>query len=105
MLLHGIDLGSPVIADFCGRWQIDELAVFGSILSETFRADSDVDVLVTFPDDAPWDLLDLLRMQDELSGLLGRPVDLASRRGIEEGANRIVRHKVLTSAETIYAKG
>ncbi len=104
MRLHGFDFGSEELAEFCRRWQIEELAVFGSVLGDSFGPDSDIDVLVTFPEDAPWDLLDLMRMQEELSGIVGRRVDLVSRRGIEEGANRIVKQEVLTTAETVYAQ-
>jgi len=44
------------IAEFCRRWKITELALFGSVLRDDFRPDSDVDVLVTFAPDAPWSL-------------------------------------------------
>ncbi len=44
------------IADFCRRWKITEFALFGSVLRDDFRPDSDVDVLVTFAPDARWGL-------------------------------------------------
>jgi predicted nucleotidyltransferase len=56
------------IADFCRRWKITELALFGSVLREDFRADSDVDVLVTFAPDATWSPFDHVDMEDELEG-------------------------------------
>ena len=105
MILHGMDFGTEALSQFCSRWQIDELAVFGSVLRDDFRPDSDIDLLVTFAESAPWDLLDLIRMQDEAASILGRPVDLVSRRGIQESANRIVKQDVLGTAESIYAKG
>jgi uncharacterized protein len=49
------------IAAFCQRWKIAELALFGSVLRDDFRSDSDVDVLVTFTPDAGWGLLDHVR--------------------------------------------
>ena len=104
MVLHGVDLGSDVIRRFCERWRIQELAVFGSILDDRFRPDNDVDLLASFEEDAPWDLLDLLRMQDEASQILGRQVEIVSRRGIEQNANRIIKREVLGTAETVYAK-
>ena len=63
------------IVDFCQRWQIIEFSFFGSILRDDFRADSDVDVLVEFEPRARTGLR-FFAMQDELSQLLGRKVDL-----------------------------
>ena len=88
---------------FCRRWRIQELALFGSALREDFGADSDVDLLVTFTPEAAWSLLDHIQMQTELSELLGRPVDLVSRRAIEGSANPIRKREILTNARTVYA--
>ena len=55
-----IPLSEPAIAAFCQRWQIVELALFGSVLRADFRPDSDVDVLVTFADNAAWNAIDPL---------------------------------------------
>jgi len=60
-----IDIPTDEIADFCRRWKVTELALFGSVLRGDFSPDSDVDVLVSFAPDAHWSLLDLVRMQDE----------------------------------------
>lgn len=63
------------IAEFCRRHHIRKLALFGSVLTDDFRADSDVDVLVEFdPEHIPG--LAFFAMQDELSDALGRNVDL-----------------------------
>jgi predicted nucleotidyltransferase len=97
-----LKLDRPQIADFCRRWKVRELAVFGSALREDFRADSDVDLLVTFAPDATWGLLDQVTMEDELATILGRPVDLVSRRAIENSSNWIRREAILGSAETIH---
>ena len=66
------------IAQFCRRWRIRELALFGSALRDDFRADSDLDFLVTFAADADWGLLDHIQMEQELQALLQRDVDLVS---------------------------
>jgi hypothetical protein len=105
---HGLisqDLKIPqgAIAEFCRRWKITELALFGSALRDDFRSASDVDLLVTFAPDAAWSLLDDVQMQDELQEMLGRDVDLVSRRAIEQSHNWIRRRAILESAETIYA--
>ena len=88
---------------FCRKWKITELALFGSVLRDDFRPDSDVDVLVSFAPDADWSLLDHMAMEEELAGILGRKVDLVSRRAVERSANRIRRQAILSSAEVVYA--
>lgn len=98
-------LSEEVLSRFCARWKIQELALFGSVLRDDFKPESDVDVLVTFDTDADWSLLDHVRIQKDLEALLGREVDLVSRRGIERSANWIRRQAILDTAETIYAAG
>lgn len=90
------------IVDFCRRWRVTELALFGSALRDDFRPDSDVDVLVSFDDDAHWTLFDLVIMQEELRDIFGREVDLVSRRGIERSRNVLRRQEILSSVEVIY---
>jgi uncharacterized protein len=90
------------IASFCQRWQITELALFGSVLRDDFGPDSDVDVLVRFAPAARHSLFDMVRMQNELEGMLGRRVDLVSRRGIEASRNPLRRQAILESAEVVY---
>lgn len=98
-----IHLDHQRIAEFCSRWQITELALFGSVLREDFRPDSDIDVLVTFDPEAHTTLFDMVDMQDELAELLGRNVDLISKRGVEHSRNYIRRKAILGSAEVVYA--
>jgi len=100
-----IDLGiSPEkIVEFCRRWKISRLAVFGSALRGYLRADSDIDLLATFASDADWSMFDHYRMEDELVAMLGREVDLVSKEAIEESANPIFRREILGSAKEIYA--
>lgn len=88
---------------FCRRWRITELALFGSVLRDDFGPDSDVDVLASFEPSVPHTLLDIVRMQDELSEMLGRNVDLIERTAVEQNRNYIRRNAILQSAETIYA--
>jgi predicted nucleotidyltransferase len=91
------------IQDFCRRWKIVELAVFGSILREDFCPESDVDFLVRFAPDARWSLFDHARMERELEELLGRAVDLVSRSAVERSSNWIRREEILGTARTLYA--
>ena len=77
-----IELPRDAIERFCRRWQITELALFGSVLGDGFGPESDIDFLVTFAPEARWTLLDLVDMEQELEALLGRGVDLVSRRAV-----------------------
>ena len=98
-----ISISKKKIAAFCKRWQVTELALFGSVLRDDFGPDSDVDVLVRFGPQARHTLLDIAQMQDELSATLGREVDLIERLAVERSPNYIRRKAILQSAETIYA--
>jgi len=91
------------VAVFCRRWQIAELALFGSVLRDSFRPDSDVDVLVRFGPEAQHTLFDMVRMERELSQILGRDVDLVERAAVERSRNYIRRKEILRTAEVIYA--
>jgi predicted nucleotidyltransferase len=88
------------IAEFCRKWQVTELALFGSVLRDDFGPESDVDVLVTFAPEAPWSLFDLVDMVDELEAMLGRKVDLVESAGLR---NPIRRRAILSSREVIHA--
>jgi uncharacterized protein len=99
-----IALPQASIQEFCAHWQIIELSVFGSILRDDFRPDSDIDMLVSFAPTANWGLLEHSQMQQELEAMLGRSVDLISKRAIERSSNWIRRHEILSTAQTIYVK-
>ena len=88
------------IVDFCMRWQVTELALFGSVLRDDFRPDSDVDVLVTFAPDAPYSLFDFVRMENELRNTFGRDVDLVEKAGLR---NPFRRREILKTSQVIYA--
>lgn len=88
---------------FCHRWQISELALFGSVVREDFGPDSDVDVLVQFQPQARHTLLDMVRMEEELRQIFGRDVDLVERSAIEQSRNHFRREAILQSAESIHA--
>lgn len=71
--------------------------MFGSVLREDFGPDSDVDVLVAFSMEAKHSLFDLVRKEDELRAILGRRVDLVTRRSVERSANEWRRQSILGS--------
>lgn len=93
----------PALQAFCRRWRVTELALFGSALRDDFGPGSDVDVLLSFEEGAPWSLFDLLSMREELSALFGRSVDLFERKAVERSANPYRRRSILSSSRTVYA--
>jgi predicted nucleotidyltransferase len=99
MLQPMIPISRTELAEFCQRWKITELALFGSVLRSDFRPDSDVDVLISFTADADWDLFDLVEMQDELKSIFGREVDLVER---ERLRNPFRRRSILSSMQVVY---
>ncbi len=90
------------LAELCQRWQVAELALFGSVLRDDFSPDSDIDVLVSYQPTAKRGLFEKIRMQEELSSLLHRDVDLVSKTAIEKSHNWLRRKNILDSAEVIY---
>jgi predicted nucleotidyltransferase len=84
---------------FCKRYQILELAVFGSALRDDFGPESDIDILVTFDPAARVSLFDLVDIADELTGIMGRRVDLVTKTGLKSN----IRQSVLASSRIIYA--
>ncbi len=97
-----IDIPYKEIEAFCRRWQIVELAFFGSVLRDDFRSDSDIDVMVSFSPEALYTLFDMVHMKDELQNILNRKIDLVTRRAIEESRNYLRKEEILSSAEVVY---
>ena len=89
----------------CRKWQIAELALFGSTADDTFTDESDVDLLVTFKPEARIGLFEHMKIQEELEAVFGRKVDLVVRRAVEQSRNWIRRKAILESARMIYAAG
>lgn len=96
-----IDLSQERIAEFCRRNHIRKLSVFGSFLREDFGGDSDIDILVEFSPDHIPGLIRLAGMENELTSILGRKVDMRTA----EDISRYFRNEVIESAEVKYAEG
>lgn len=96
-----IDLSQEKIAEFCRRNHIRKLSVFGSFLREDFGGDSDIDILVEFSPDHIPGLIRLAGMENELTSILGRKVDMRTA----EDLSRYFRNEVIESAEVKYAEG
>ena len=97
-----IPLDKEGVAEFCRRWKITEFSLFGSVLRDDFRPDSDVDVLVSFSPEAEWGLFEHAAMQEELAIMFNRKVDLITRRAVEHSHNPLRRRIILESAQPYY---
>jgi predicted nucleotidyltransferase len=91
------------IEEFCVRHRVKRLYLFGSALTDRFDADSDVDLMFESEGPSP-DYFEQMAMTDELAALFGRPVDLVSRRAVEESTNRFRRESILEGARVIHAR-
>lgn len=94
MTYHGLEMPQERIAGFCRRHHIRRLALFGSILRDDFGPESDVDVLVEFEPGTRVGL-SFFTMQDELTTILGRQVDLNTPGFL----SRYFRDEILSAAE------
>ena len=95
-----IPLPEGKIRQFCQKWRVVELSLFGSALRDDFRPESDVDLLISFAKDVPWSLFDWLDMLDELQSIFGSDVDLLSSRALR---NPFRRQQILSAREILYA--
>lgn len=87
------------IADFCLRWSVERLSLFGSALRPDFGRESDVDVLIRLPEGHPWSLFDWMQMIEELQSIFGRQVDLVDESSLR---NPIRRAAILSSRKVVY---
>lgn len=103
MVLRRVPLPTDAIGDLCRMYDVEELAVFGSVLRDDFGPDSDVDFLVTFRnnDAGPW-LSKFSDLEEALSNLLNRRVDVVDKRAVEQSENYIRRRHILGSMQRIY---
>ena len=98
---HGIEIPRGEIARFCQRHHIRKLALFGSVLTDRFRPDSDVDVLVEFERGKSPSYFDLAGMEEDLSAMLGRKVDIRTPQEL----SRYFRDEVVAAAAVQYEGG
>lgn len=100
MIQTKIEIPMDKVEAFCKKWKITEFSLFGSVLRDDFRPDSDVDVLVSFEENAGWDLMNWVDMIEELKVIFGREVDLVSKKGLR---NPFRRHEILTTRKVLHA--
>jgi len=101
-LYHRLGITSSQLAEFCQNAQIEELALFGSVLRDDFRPDSDIDILVTFHSNCELDLMDLVRLEYDLEDWLHREVDLFEKETVKQDRNWIRRQEILNNHQVIY---
>lgn len=104
IIYERLNLTPERLADFCKQHHILELSLFGSILRDDFRADSDIDMLVVFDHNANprLSLMDLVGIEYQLEEMVGREVDLIEKRSIVDSYNWIRRKNILNTAQVIY---
>jgi len=95
-------LSHQEVVNFCQQWGITKMALFGSILRDDFRADSDIDLLITFAPNARQGLLTLAKIKHDLEFRLNRAVDLVPEASIQMSDNWIRQREILSTAQTIY---
>lgn len=88
---------------FCRRWQVRELALFGSALRADFKPESDVDLLISFHESANWGLFDHVQMRLDLESIFKRKIDLVTRRALDQSQNGLLRERILNTARVIFA--
>lgn len=96
-----LQIDESALRVFCEKWDIAELAVFGSVLRDDFGPESDVDFLVTFGPGERWTIGDIAHMEVELSRMVGRRVEIVERDAVEQNPNRYVRGHILATAQPI----
>jgi uncharacterized protein len=96
-----IDFPMELIEAFCHKWKLSELSLFGSVLRDDFRPDSDIDVLVSFQPGAGMTFEGFLDMREELGEIFGgRSIDLVEKCLVR---NPFRRHEILTTRQVLYA--
>jgi predicted nucleotidyltransferase len=99
-LQQSINVPLPELRDLARRWKIREIALFGSAARGELTPESDIDVAVTFADDAHWSLFEFAKIQLELTDLFGRDVDLVEKSAIR---NPFRRRSILRDLTILYA--
>ena len=95
-----LDFDKKLLESICSKWNIVELAVFGSVLRQDFNEKSDVDVLVKFDTGSDVSLLDIVEIKSELESLFGRDVDILELQAVK---NPFRRKNILSNIEVLYA--
>ncbi|WP_069791024.1 nucleotidyltransferase family protein [Cyanobacterium sp. IPPAS B-1200] len=101
-IYHRLNTEITDVSRVCQQWQIIELALFGSVLRDDFNQNSDIDLLVTFAEEAKITFFDLDTIEYQFSLLFNRAVDVVTKRSIENSHNWIRKNNVLNHFQIIY---
>lgn len=101
-LIDRLHVSPGDLAVFCRRWHIAKLEVFGSVVRDDFRDESDVDFLVSFEPSLGPSGFDWFRLKEELAQLVGRKVDVVDRRLVERSRNLYRRQHILSEATPVH---
>lgn len=96
-----IALPHKQIVEFCQKWKVEEFYLFGSVLRDDFRVNSDVDVMVQFAADARWGF-EIVEIKQELEKIFKRKVDLLTKKSVEQSDNWIRKQEILGTAKLMY---
>jgi uncharacterized protein len=102
MTINKLKIPDDRLRKICEKYFVKELAVFGSALSGEFNEESDIDLLYVFEDKAKHSLFSKVRIKEELENLFGRPVDLISRKALEDSRNIYKKKAILEHTKVIY---
>ena len=100
MKISNLSFNEKDIESLAKKWGIIEFSIFGSVLGNHFKDDSDIDILIQFKSDIRYSLFDLVELKDELEDLFHRPVDIVEKASIK---NPFRKNKILKTARVIYA--
>ena len=100
MVNSQVHLDQKAVREFCRKWRVRELSLFGSALRDDFGPESDLDFLVSFEPEAEWDLFDLIAMKEELQKRFGRSVDQVEKEALRNPWRKL---EILRTHEVLYA--
>lgn len=101
---YQIEIPLEKIISFCKKWNISELAFFGSVLREDFNPkNSDIDIMITFIPNHHWGW-EIVTMKDELEAIFNKPIDLVTKKAIENSKNPFRKKEILDTYQVIYEK-
>jgi hypothetical protein len=100
MKISNLSFNEKDIESLAKKWGIIEFSIFGSVLGNHFKDDSDIDILIQFKSDIRYSLFDLVELKEELEDLFHRPVDIVEKASIK---NPFRKNEILKTARVIYA--
>jgi predicted nucleotidyltransferase len=98
-----LDVDIPKIENFCKKWNLTKVEVFGSAARGDMHPKSDVDIIIS-GDVSGFNIGRFIKMQSDLEQIFGRPIDLFTREGIDRWRNKRLHKRILSETEVIYVR-